>query len=159
MADVFLASYLGTHPMPKGVVNISIRKLDKADVSHSECVIGDPSDGAVVDCISSVGADGGVRHKRQALDPAYWRIQPMPWVNDKAAWNWLAEYEAAPYDYFGTGRFLLPFCLREHPEAWMCSECVGDIAGFIEPWRFTPRTLEVAVMRINSRANQGQHNG
>jgi hypothetical protein len=35
--------------------------------------------------------------------------------------------------------------LREHPSKWFCTEVVAAIAGFKEPWRFSPADFHIVV--------------
>ncbi len=147
MKPVFAASYQGTHRFPLGLVNKGIRALDKADYSHTEVIIGDPLAGPV-NCVSSVGVDGGVRGKDMQLHRADWDFLPLPWVQADDVTAWLEKHKGSKYDFWGTGRFALPFLMREHPESWFCSEVGATLARFEQPWRYTPQGYRNAVHSV-----------
>lgn len=143
-APIYLASYTGTQPGWHGIFNKGIRCLTKSQFSHTEVCIGHPFEGKV-HCIGSSGVDGGVRAKMMQLSPDKWEVLPMPWVSEEAVWAFMLEHKAAGYDLIGCGRFLLPFLLREHPAKWFCTEAVAAIAGYKEPWRFSPADFHIIV--------------
>ena len=142
--NVYLCSFKGTHPGWHGVVNRGIRLATKSQYSHTEVAVGHPFVKPAL-CVSATGLDGGVRAKTLQMSPDKWDILPMQWLEPDAVYNFLHDYNAEPYDYWGTGRFALPFLLREHPRAWFCSEAAASMAGFIDPWRFDPASLHAAV--------------
>jgi hypothetical protein len=141
---IFYASYKGTHAGWQGIVNRGIRGLDKSIYSHTEVAVGNPFKSEVM-CVSSSGVDDGVRPKTMQLSPEKWDILPMPWVDAADVTHFLAEHKGQQYDFMGTGRFALPFLLREHPVKWFCTETAMAIAGYAEPWRFTPASGHSAV--------------
>lgn len=146
MSQVFLASYIGTHKGWQGQINKGIRILDKTRYSHSELAIGNPTMGPSF-CISSSGVDGGVRGKAIDLTSGSWEVLEMPWVKEEDALAFLEHHRrlGTKYDFMGTARFALPLFAREHPSRMFCSEAVATMAGFDEPWRFTPATLHATV--------------
>lgn len=141
---VYLASYKSVHKGWTSLINRGIRWLTKSRHSHTEVCIGNPFESAVP-CVSSSGVEGGVREKVMQLSPDKWDIQPMPWVRSETVRAFLAEHEGEKYDYLGSGRFLLPFLLREHPSRWFCTEVAAEIAGYNEPWRFNPADFHIIV--------------
>jgi hypothetical protein len=149
MSQIFLASYVGTHSGWQGNINRGIRWLDKTQYSHSELAIGNPSMGPSF-CISSSGVEGGVRGKAINLNSGNWEVLPMPWVLEEDALAFLEHHRrlGTKYDYMGTARFAVPFFAREHQSRMFCSEVVAAIAGFDEPWRFTPATLHSTVAGV-----------
>ena len=149
-APLYYCSFKGTHPGWKGLVNRGIRGLDKAIYSHTEIAVGHPFEAEAL-CVSSVGVDGGVRLKTMRLSPLEWDILPMPWVHAGVVYAFLLEHEGAGYDYIGTGRYALPFLLREHPKRWFCTEVAMAIAGAKEPWRYTPQTGHVTIAAMLER--------
>lgn len=152
MTTIYLASYTGTQPGWHGIFNRGIRWLTRSRFSHTEVCIGNPLEGRVW-CISSSGVDGGVRAKMMQLSADRWEVLPMPWVTADAVWAFIRKHEKTGYDLIGCGRFLLPFLLREHPTRWFCTETVAAIAGYAEPWRFSPADFHVIVQaRLASEA-------
>jgi len=145
---IYLASYKGTHKGWQGWFNRGIRWLTHSIYSHTEICIGHPFEGPV-HCISSSGVDGGVRAKRMQLNAENWDVLPMLWVKEEAVWAFLLDHKGSGYDLIGCGRFLLPFLLREHPTRWFCTETVAAIAGFKEPWRFSPADFHIIVEARN----------
>ena len=140
MTMIYLASYKGTRKGFDGLVNRFIRWATKSDYSHSEICLGNPFD-SPVDCISSVGAEGGVRAKTMLLSPDNWDILPLLGVDENDVLEFFAEKHGAKYDYIGCVRSILPFVSREHSERWFCSEVCAAIMGLSEPWRFHPGVL------------------
>lgn len=147
-----LAAYKGTHKGLTGLINRAIRLVTKSQYSHAEIIVGDPNLGEVF-AISSSGIDGGVRGKKIVMTPDKWDFLPIPWLTEQQVVAWLNQYQGAPYDYFGTARFLLPFAAREHENAWFCSEACGEMMGIEEPWRFDPATLMTTASAIIKRLN------
>jgi hypothetical protein len=141
---IYLASYKGTQKGLPGWMNRGIRWLTRSIYSHTEICIGHPF-GSPVHCISSSSVDGGVRAKLMHLNPEKWDVLPMPWVKEEAVWAFVLDHKGSGYDLLGAGRFLLPFLLREHPNKWFCTEVVAAIAGFKEPWRFSPADFHIVV--------------
>lgn len=144
---VFLASYKGTHRGWHGLVNIAIRWLDRSRYSHTELCFDHPFEGEV-DCYSSSGIDGGVRCKRMKLNPDKWDITPLPWLDADAVYAHYLRTAYAGYDYWGTGRFAVPWLMREHPTRWFCSEWAAAAMGIAEPWRLSPGGLRVIAQRL-----------
>lgn len=145
---IYVASYKSTQPGWQGIFNRGIRWLTKSPYSHTEVCIGHPFHGPVP-CISSSGVDGGVRAKTMQLSPEKWDVLPMPWVTEQDVLAFLQKHQGSGYDYMGAGRFLLPFALRDHPIKWFCTEAVAAIAGFDDPWRFSPADFHVIVGRVS----------
>lgn len=147
MQKVYLASYKSVHSGLHGLINRAIRLLDRSAYSHTELCVGEshPFEGEV-DCYSSSGMDGGVRVKRMQLNPDRWDVQPLhtpvEWVTDL-----YAKTAGSKYDYFGTGRFAVPWLLREHPTRWFCSEWAAAAIGFNQAWRLSPAGLAAIFTR------------
>lgn len=144
---IYLASYKSTQRGLSGVVNVFIRWATKGQYSHSEICIGNPFDGEV-DCLSSVGMDGGVRIKRMKLNPARWDLIPLPNVTEKQVLAFSIRNVGSKYDYLGCVRTLLPFIGREHPTRYFCSELCAEIIGYSEPWRLHPSALHSVLKDI-----------
>ena len=142
MTTLYLASYKGTRPGWHGLVNRVIRFFTKSIYSHSEICLGNPFEGRV-DCLSSVGTEGGVRIKRMQLDPAKWDVIALPGVSDGAFWNFVADNAGRKYDLVGCVRSVLPFVSREHETKWFCSEVCASVIGHREPWRMHPGVLHM----------------
>ena len=140
-----LASYKGTQPGWKGLVNRAIRFFTKSIYSHSEICLGDPFNGPV-ECLSSVGTEGGVRIKTMQLNPEKWDVIALPSVSDGAFWHFLADNAGRPYDLVGCVRSVLPFVSREHPDRWFCSEVCATVIGHGEPWRMHPGVLHAVQL-------------
>ena len=141
---LYLASYTGTQPGWKGLINRAIRFFTKSTYSHSEICLGDPFAGPV-DCITSAGTEGGVRIKRMQLNPDKWDVIALPHVSEGAAWHFLADNAGQPYDFIGCVRSVLPFVRGEHPRKWFCSEVCAAIIGHAEPWRMHPGVLHMVT--------------
>lgn len=148
---VYLASYKHRASGLLGLVNRGIQWVTRSRYSHTELCIGHPFEG-LVHCITSSGMDGGVRCKRMQLNPAHWDVLPMPWVSESAAWAFMLDNKGAHYDYMGVVRFLFPWALREHPTRWFCTEAVAHIAGFDEPWRYSPADFHQIIKQMQPRA-------
>lgn len=142
MVVLHLASYKGTRPGWHGLVNRAIRFFTKSQYSHSEICLGNPFEGPV-DCLSSVGTEGGVRIKRMQLDPAKWDVIALPGVSEGAFWNFLADNAGRKYDLVGCVRSVLPFVSREHKTKWFCSEVCATVIGHKEAWRMHPGVLHM----------------
>lgn len=143
---IYLASYKSTQKGWQGIFNKGIRWLTKSQYSHTEICIGNPFE-LPVPCISSSGVDGGVRSKTMQISPEKWDILPMPEVTEKDIQDFLSQHKNTGYDFVGAARFLLPFALREHPKKWFCTEAVAAIAGYQDPWRFSPADFHVIAQR------------
>jgi len=141
---VYLASFKGTRPGLRGALNRFIRWATAGAYSHTEVCVGHPFSGPVL-CVSSAGADGGVRGKMLQLNPAEFDLKPMPGVTPDAVRDFLAAHEGHGYDFVGTVLTVLPFMAREHPQKWICSEVAAHIAGLQDPWRFHPTTLHCSL--------------
>ena len=139
---LYLASYKGTRPGWHGLVNRAIRFFTKSIYSHSEICLGDPFAGPV-DCLSSVGTEGGVRIKRMQLNPDKWDVIALPGVSEGAFWSFLADNAGRKYDLVGCVRSVLPFVSREHETRWFCSEVCATVIGHKEAWRMHPGVLHV----------------
>lgn len=142
---IYLASYTGTRPGVHGVVNRAIRWLDAAAHSHSEVCHSNPFVGPA-QCHSATGMDGGVRIKLMQLSPEKWDVLPVPWVTVTQAREVYDKAFGKRYDYFGVGRFAVPFLLREHPTRDFCSEYAGRVLGLPQPWRLSPTGLHLHVL-------------
>jgi len=143
---LYLASYKSTHEGWKGLVNRAIRFFTKSQYSHSEICLGDPFAGPV-DCLSSVGTEGGVRVKRMQLNPDKWDVIALPYVHEDAFLNFVKYRMGQPYDLIGCVRSVLPFVSREHETKWFCSEVCASVIGHTEPWRMHPGVLHMVQTR------------
>ena len=139
---LYLASYKSTHAGWKGLVNRAIRFFTKSQYSHSEICLGNPFAGPV-DCLSSVGTEGGVRVKCMQLNPDKWDVIALPDVDEDKFWRFLADNAGQPYDLVGCVRSVLPFVSREHSTKWFCSEVCATVIGHKEAWRMHPGVLHV----------------
>jgi hypothetical protein len=139
---LFLASYKGTRTGWHGLVNRAIRFFTKSQYSHSEICLGDPFAGPV-DCLSSVGTEGGVRIKYMQLSPEKWDVIALPSVPESAFCDFVLENKGRPYDLVGCVRSVLPFVSREHETKWFCSEVCAAVIGHKEPWRMHPGVLHM----------------
>ena len=148
-AAVYLASYKGTHSGPAGLINVGIRKLDKAQYSHSEICIGNPFD-VDAECFSSSGIDGGVRMKQMQLSREKWDVVHLHWVPELQVRDHFALRQGVRYDHCGTGRFAVPWLLREHPERDFCSEFCGAAMGLYEAWRVSPQGLHSIALSMGA---------
>lgn len=144
----YLCAYKGTHPGWQGLVNRGIRFATASKYSHTEISIGNPFELPVL-CVSASGVDGGVRGKVMQLSPDKWDIYPVPWVTESDVLGFLEKYDKCGYDFWGVGRFALPFLLREHDSLWFCSESSACIMRFVDPWRYDPPTTVAAVLSHN----------
>lgn len=149
---VYLATYKHQPGGVRGLVALGIRLVTRSQYSHTELCIGHPFEGPA-HCITSSGMDGGVRCKRMQLSPNKWDILPMPWVSESAAWAFMLDNKGAKYDFWGVSRFVVSW-VGEHPSRWFCSEAVAHIAGFADPWRYSPATFHEAVkQRLEDEQN------
>jgi hypothetical protein len=139
---LYLASYKSTHAGWKGLINRAIRFFTKSQYSHSEICLGDPFAGPV-DCLSSVGTEGGVRVKHMQLNPDKWDVIALPGVDESEFWNFVHHHKGRPYDLVGCVRSVLPFVSREHETKWFCSEVCATVIGHKEPWRMHPGVLHM----------------
>lgn len=146
MEKVYLASYKGVHDGLPGIVNLGIQFMDRSKYSHSELTIGHPF-ARVVNCYSSSGVDHGVRVKQMMLDPNKWDVVCLNHISPEQVVECFNRTRGEKYDYFGTGRFMLPFLLREHPSRWFCSEWVAWVMGYEQPWRFSPAAVHVLAIK------------
>lgn len=135
--SVYLASYKGTARGVHGLVNRGICALDKTIYSHTELCVGNPFDG-VTACYSSSGMDGGVRDKHMQLSRDKWDVLYLHWVDSTQVEEHFEMRKGAGYDYWGTGRFAVPWALRQHPTKDFCSEFCLAAIGVEDAWRFSP---------------------
>ena len=143
-ATIYLASYKGTHAGWQGLINRGIRWLTKSQYSHSEVCVGNPFESAVP-CLSSSGVDGGVRVKVMQLSPEKWDIVPMPWICAQDVHDFYEREKGSGYDFAGCARFLLPWLISPSARRWFSTETVAAVAGYPEPWRFSPADLHIVV--------------
>jgi hypothetical protein len=144
LAVIYLASYKSTQSGWHGWINRGIRWVTRSIYSHSEICVGNPHEGAVW-CVSSSGSEGGVRGKVMKLSAERWDVLPMPWVTPKDLDDFYQANKGSGYDYLGTARFLLPWLFGPSANRWFCTEVVAAIAGFKEPWRFSPADFHIVV--------------
>lgn len=140
MTTIYLASYKATQPGWKGLANRFIRWATKSQYSHSEICIGNPLE-SVVYCLSSVGAEGGVRMKAMQLSPEKWDVTPLTTVTESDVRAFYNAHCGKPYDLIGCIRTMLPWAGREHADHFFCSEVAATIVGHQEPWRMYPGVL------------------
>lgn len=149
MSTVYLASYRGQGKGLSKLVGFFIKLVTHSPYSHTEVCVGNPFEGEAL-CVSASGMDGGkVRGKTMQLSPERWDILPMPWVTPDDVQAFLQAEEGQPYDYLGAGRFGFPLFLREHPTRWFCTEVAAKIAGYSQPWRFSPADFHTIVEARN----------
>ena len=147
----YLCAYKGTHSGWQGLINRGIRFATASKYSHTEISIGNPFETPAL-CGSAAGVDGGVRGKTMQLSPDKWDIFPVFWVAEQDVRGFLAKYNKNGYDFFGVGRFALPFLLREHKSLWFCSESSAYILGFADAWRYDPAILVTTVLCYDKSA-------
>lgn len=124
-----------------------IHAWDACDVSHCEVAT------AWVDelyaCASASMLDGGVRAKALALTPDKWRVYEVPGDPDHVH-AWMDAHKGDRYDVLG----LLGFVVRPIKgwlRAWFCSEACAAMLGLPEPWRYSPRMMELYCMAVGTR--------
>lgn len=144
MTAIYLASYKGTHAGWQGLVNRAIRWLTKSPYSHSEVCIGNPLEQPVA-CLSASGVDKGVRVKIMQLSPDKWDVLPMPWVSERNVYDFVQRERGCGYDFTGVTRFLLPWLVAPSATRWFCTEVVAAVAGYPDPWRFSPADFHIIV--------------
>ncbi len=155
MSTVHLASYTGTHEGWAGWVNRGIRWLDKAPYSHTEICLNNPLT-QVTTCLSSSGVDHGVRAKDMQLNPDKWAVLPLPWITAGQVMAHFMATRGQGYDYWGVGRFGLPFLMREHPSRWFCSEWCATAMGIQEGWRLSPAGLHLTALALTRQHGRQQ---
>ena len=112
---------------------------DRTDVSH--CEVSTHWEGPDHRCMSSSMLDDGVRAKTIHITPDKWRVYELPADRAKAL-LWFCENAGSRYD----ARGLLGFVIRPVKgwlRAYFCSEACAAMLGLGDPWRFTPRHLEI----------------
>ncbi len=154
-ANVYLCSFKANARGEHGLVSRFIRALDDANYSHTEIAIVGPGQlatpfSAPLFHMSASGMDGGVRAKTMQISPARWDVLALPWADARAVELFFADRveRSRGYDYFGTGRFALPFLLREHPTRDFCSEYCAAALGIPDPWRFSPAGLHAICQKM-----------
>lgn len=150
---IYLASYKATQPGWKGLVNRGIRWATKSEYSHSEICIGNPLE-STVDCLSSVGVEGGVRIKTMRLSADKWDVVPLPGVTVNDVAGFYVANVGKKYDMIGCIRTMLPWVGKEHPDHFFCSEVVSTIIGHQEPWRMYPGVLHQVVTGTKIKAQE-----
>ena len=148
MAEIYLASYKGKVAGLAGIFGAGTRWLTRSEYSHSEACIGNPFDGSVA-CVSSSPMDGGVRCKIMQLDQKSWDVEPMPWVSDADVLAFLRENKGTGYDWLAIVRFMFPWMRSQSKAKWFCTEAVASIAGYQDPWRFSPADFHIIVQARN----------
>lgn len=143
---IYLASYKATAPGWHSVISATIRRFTRSQYSHSEICVGNPFD-APVPCLSSSGLEGGVRVKTMQLNPAKWDIAPLPWICAQDVHDFYQRERGCGYDFAGVARFALPWLVRPSRKRWFCSELAAAVAGYAEPWRFSPADLHIITTR------------
>lgn len=120
---------------------------DACDVSH--CEVATAWCDELHACASASMLDGGVRGKALALSPDKWRVYELPHETDSAV-AWLDAHRGDRYDVLG----LLGFVVRPIKgwlRAWFCSEACAAMLGLPEPWRYSPRGLELHCIAVGKR--------
>lgn len=124
-----------------------IHAWDRTDASH--CEVSTHWRGTLHSCMSASMLDDGVRAKAILLSDAKWRVYEVP-GSAEAARVWFAEHEGDRYDVLG----LLGFVLRPIKgwlRAFFCSEACAAMLGLAEPWRYSPRLLELYCIAVGRR--------
>lgn len=135
------AFYKGTRPGYAGAYNYVVRAWTNSEYSHVELIFSDGMAG------SASFADGGVRLKPIAFDPARWDFIELPAALEPAARAWFEAHAGAKYDLLGNLQFVLaPF--GNDGTRWFCSEACAAALGIPDPWRYDPGTLASALSFI-----------
>lgn len=124
-----------------------IHAWDRTDVSH--CEVATAWRGLDHRCLSASMLDKGVRAKDLALGDAKWRVYEVP-HDPLEAEAWFAEHEGDRYDVLG----LLGFVIRPIKgwlRAFFCSEACAAMLGLAEPWRYSPRLLDLYCAAVGRR--------
>ena len=143
-STIYLASYKGTLPGLHGLVNRVIRWITRSPYSHTEVCVGNPFD-AAVPCLSSSGHDGGVRVKTMHLSADKWDVVPMPWICAQDVQDFWLREQGCKYDYAGVLRFAFPWLVGPSERRWFCTEAAAAVAGYPEPWRFSPADFHIVA--------------
>jgi hypothetical protein len=154
-ASVYLCSFKANARGVHGIVSRGIRLGDNGDYSHTELAIVAPGQHATpfsapLFHMSASGMDGGVRSKTMQISPARWDVLALPYADARAVELFFHDRieRSKGYDYFGTGRFALPFLLREHPTRDFCSEFGAAALGIPDAWRYSPSGLHAICIAM-----------
>ena len=140
---VTIAFYKGTRPGFAGVYSWGVRRQTKGPYSHCELVL---DDGVSA---SSSFIDGGVRFKKIDYNPAHWDFITIPGLSEKRARKWFEEHEGMKYDLLGNLHFIIPL-IGDSKARVSCAESIAASLDMVDPWRYSPNSLYVALLTYNS---------
>lgn len=132
------AFYKGTRPGYAGIYSRGVRIATKGKYSHCELIF---SDGMSA---SSSFIDKGVRFKSIVYDLNNWDFITVPDALEKSARQWFLEHNGESYDIWGNVHFLTPI-IGDEKEKWSCAEATAASLGMVDPWRYSPNSLYVAL--------------
>jgi hypothetical protein len=148
-ATVYLASFKGTKPGWQGWFERLICWVTRSAYSHSVIVV-QYADQQFGFGVSATGATGVAGQWADFSGPK-WDLVPLHWVSDADVVNFLAQHGGEAYDVIGCVRSVLPFVSGEHPTRWFCSEVAATVAGFVQPWRYTPALMHDVALSVLRR--------
>lgn len=128
-----------------------------AQVTHTECIHAENTDGTVTIASSSL-RDGGVRTKENVrLNPKHWMIVNVPsWYLDMSK-HWFACHDGEKYDLRGALATRLPGVGAS--DRWFCNEADGASVGLAEPDTFGPHHFAAICMTLGYDVTQNFFGG
>lgn len=127
-----------------------IRLRTSSDYDHTELLL---NDGSVITSDPFLGVCRAPRSLRPATD-----IIDLPWTTDDQLVNVFKIWEGHRYDFKGVLLGQLLGAKIQDKLGWFCSELCAECLGFDASWRYSPETLRLTVLEINSRMlNHGHY--
>lgn len=89
-------------------------------------------------CWSSSNRDGGIRTKWIQIDKESWDIFPIvSEINEE----WFLQHKSEKYDYIGLLGTLTNTDWFSSSTKWFCSECIAEVLGLKDSWKYSPEDL------------------
>lgn len=85
------------------------------------------------------------------------QVIDLPWVSDEQILKVLSLWEGHRYDFKGVLMGQLLGAKIQDKLGWFCSELCAECLGFDASWRYSPETLRLTVLEINSRMLNHDH--
>ena len=120
-----------------------IRLRTSSDYDHSELLLSDNT------IITSDPFLGVCRIPETNKTPT--QVIDLPWVTDDQIVQVFSPWEGHRYDFKGVLIGQLLGAKIHDKLGWFCSELCAECLGFDASWRYSPETLRLTVLEINSR--------
>lgn len=114
--------------------------VTKSKYSHVEMVFEQRNE--YLKCWSSSTRDGGVRTKWIKIDSESWDTFQLPIEYSE---DWFLEHSGAAYDFVGLLGTITKKEWFSNSNKWFCSECIAEVLGIKDSWKYSPQDLYLLV--------------